>query len=113
MRVIFSNSFSLNMLEDEKETKIVVKKLSLNEVKQIMKDYEGCEWLSCIGHTSTAMILSELLQKQIDANRIAIKLRPNDLLVVFQILVRIEEGKVLSREELEKVPYAFYLVKLQ
>jgi hypothetical protein len=70
---------------------------------------EGC-FLSAIGHEGTAKFLSELLEVNVPSNRTAIKMEKGDKAVVFRLLQRLPEGKVLSREELESVPYEFGLL---
>ena len=53
-----------------------------------------------------------LLGIEIEANRIPIKLSEGDVLIVFQLLERLPEGKVLSEEELKKLKYKFYKVEI-
>jgi hypothetical protein len=95
------------MIED-KEVVLRIKEVSKEEVKEILKR-EG--FVSGIGHQSTAQILSELLDIPIPFNRIQIKLMPNDILIVFQILTRLEEGKILTKEEISKLPFKFFLIE--
>ena len=45
-------------------------------------------------------------------NRVPIKLQKKDRLIVFQLLTRLEEGKVLSDEELMRLPHKFYVVEV-
>ena len=106
-RVYISNAFSLGMLKYD-DVKLRIKKINVEEVREIISS----GFISAIGHASTAQILSEILGKKIEENRIQIQLDKDDILVVFQLLERLPEGKVLSREELEKINYKFYLVEL-
>lgn len=46
-------------------------------------------------------------------NRTQLKLTKNDILIVFQLGVRIEEGKVLTRDEILQLPYKFVKVTLK
>lgn len=62
-------------------------------------------FVSAIGHTSTAELLSTLLGMTIPTNRVRIEMQPGDKALVFRLLERIEEGKVLSLEEIEKLPF--------
>jgi hypothetical protein len=103
-----TNAFSLSMIQ-QKETIIKVKEVSKEEVKRIIQK-EG--FISAVGHQSTAQILSELLDIPIPFNRIQIKLNPGDIIIVFQILARIEEGKVLTKEEILSLPFKFFLIDL-
>jgi len=112
---ILANAFSLNMLNvtTEEEIKIKVKKISLEEAKKILS---SGGFISAIGHPSTAAILSQLLGVSVPANRIEVKLQPNQQLIVFQLNVRLPEGKILSESELQQLvqqnKVAFYLVQL-
>jgi len=105
--VYMLNAFSLGMLP-EREVMVKVKEISLEEARRILQS--GFE--SAVGHESTAQLLSQLLGFTVSANRVAIKLKQGDRAVVFQLLTRLPEGKVLTREELEKIPYKFYLVEV-
>ena len=106
--VYIANAFALSMIDiEEKETILRVKELSKEEVKAILK--EG--FVSAIGHQSTAEILSQLLDIPIPFNRVQIKITPNDKLIVFQLLTRLEEGKILSKEEISNLPFKFFLIE--
>jgi hypothetical protein len=63
------------------------------------------DWQSAIGHQSTAQIISELLDVECPVNRILYKQQVDDLAVVFKLKGRPEEGKILSREEIEAIGY--------
>ena len=107
--IILSNAFSLNMLDTQEVVLLKVKKLDLKEVKKIV---ESNEIKSCIGHSGTAEVLSILLEREIPMNRIPITLKKGEKLLVFQIRTRLEEGKILSAEEVQKLPYEFYMIEL-
>jgi PIN domain nuclease of toxin-antitoxin system len=92
---------------DEKEATLVIREITKEEVKEILK--KG--FISAVGHQSTAQILSEILDIPIPFNRIQIKLMPSDILIIFQILTRLEEGKVLTKEEISKLPFKFFLIE--
>jgi hypothetical protein len=105
--IYIANAFSLSMIEGEdKEVVLRIKEVSKEEVKEIIK--EG--FVSAVGHQSTAQILSELLDIPIPFNRIQIKLMPNDIIIVFQLLTRLDEGKVLTKEEISSLPFKFFLI---
>jgi len=78
------------------------------ECRQIGLD-EAREWIrkgdfiSAVGHESTAKLLSELLGAEIKPNRIFVDMDVNDEALAIQFLQRIQEGKILSKEELEKL----------
>ncbi|RLI59898.1 MAG: hypothetical protein DRO67_09490 [Candidatus Asgardarchaeum californiense] len=59
------------------------------------------DFISAVGHESTAKLLSELLGVEIKPNRIFVDMDVNDEALAIQFLERVQEGKVLSKEELE------------
>ncbi len=98
-KIYLSNAFSLNMLSFNPNVpapvRLFVSPISLNQVKSLLE--LGFE--SAVGHQSTAEILTKLLGIEVPANRTAIKLQSGDILIVFQLGIRLAEGQVLSREE--------------
>ena len=72
--------------------------------------------VSAVGHPATAEVLSTICGFPIQANRIMISLAPGDTLLVFQLLERLPEGKVLSKEEVQQLveqgKAAFYKVEV-
>jgi hypothetical protein len=111
-KVYISNAFSLNMLPEHiKKCVVHIEEVSLERVKEILNT--DLEVLSAVGHQSTATVLSELLEREIPANRIPITLTPDDILIVFQLLVRLEEGKVLTKEEIKQLKYKFFVIEIK
>jgi hypothetical protein len=98
-KIYLSNAFSLNMLNLKPEipvpVRLFVRPITLERVKSLLE--LGFE--SVVGHQSTAEILSNLLGIEVPVNRVAIKLQSGDILIVFQLSVRLAEGQVLSKEE--------------
>jgi hypothetical protein len=78
--------------------------VSLNQAKDLVK---GREILSAIGHASTAQILTEILGIDVPVNRIQFEQQPDQSALVFKLKGRPEEGKILSREEIEQIGYEF------
>ena len=78
---------------------IECKRVSLDEAREFVKDGN---FVSAVGHKSTAELLSELLGVNIECNRIFVDMKPGDEAIAVQFLERIAEGRVLSKEELEK-----------
>lgn len=83
------------------------KKSSLEEVKELLKENN---FVSAIGHKSTAEVLTELVGIDIPMNRIQFKQKLGQTAIVFKLLDRIPEGKVLSKEEIEAIGYEFCLL---
>jgi hypothetical protein len=69
--------------------------ISLEEVKSILKD----GFVSAVGHESTARVLSKLLGTDVPFNRAQIAITGGDVIVSFQFMVRLPEGKVLGEDE--------------
>jgi len=93
---IIANAFSVNMLDSD--ATISFKKLSLDEVREKLQNND---FKSVVGHPATAQFLSELIGVKIDANREMYKMSKDDVLIVAVLGVRLPEGKVLSKEEVE------------
>lgn len=81
-----------------------LKTTSLEDVKELLKEND---FISAIGHQSTAEILSELIGIDIPMNRIQFTQEPGQTAIVFRLKNRIPEGKILSREEIEEIGYEF------
>jgi len=104
MTVYIANAFSLSMLTPPTTIKVV--EASEDEVRRILN--QG--FISAIGHEATAKIVSSRLGVSVQVNRISIQLKPSDILVVFQLLTRLPEGKVLSEDEMKQVQARWYVV---
>ncbi len=111
-RIYLGNAFSLSMLntDTDKEINVSVREVELEEVKNVLKSNS---FESAVGHQSTAEILSSLLELEIPVNRVNIQLSDRDVLYVFQMLMRLPEGKVLSAEEIKALPYKFVKVTIK
>lgn len=70
----------------------------------------GNEILSAIGHQSTADILTELLGQEVKMNRINFFQEVKQKAIIFKLNGRPEEGKILSRQEIEEIGYSFKLL---
>jgi hypothetical protein len=103
--VLLLNAFSLSMVNPP--VLLRVEEIPLEKVKTMVSEY-GVD--SAIGHEATAKFLSRLLGVDIPVNRKTVKLERDA--VVFQLLQRLPEGKVLSDEEIKQIPYKFYHVSV-
>jgi hypothetical protein len=81
--------------------------LTLEDARDIAQreNYE-----SAIGHQATAEILTELLEVPVSVNRTNNKQSPGDQSIVFKLRGRPEEGKILSREDIDRIGYDFGLL---
>jgi len=86
---------------------LLVKEVSENYVKKLLSENE---FISVIGHESTAKFLSKRLGIEIKANRVEIKLEPGDLLIVAQLCKRLPEGEILSEKQLEQIHIKYFIV---
>jgi len=103
MTVYISNAFSLSMISAPTTIKVI--EVSAEDVKNILRD----GFTSAVGHEATAKIISVQLGVQVLVNRISIKLAPGDVLIVYQLLARLPEGKVLTEEEMKQVAAKWYV----
>ena len=87
---------------------LMVEKIDFEKAKELLKG----GFVSAIGHESTAAYLSELLGLPVPVNRVAVQLGRGDVAVVFQLLSRLPEGKILTKEELAEIRYQFYYVSI-
>ena len=104
MTVYIANAFSLSMITPPSTLSVI--EASEDNVKRIV----ASGFTSVIGHEATAKIVSSRLGVSVQVNRVSIQLRPADLLVVFQLLTRLPEGKILSEEEMRSVQAKWYVV---
>jgi len=81
--------------------------LEVEEARQILSTQP---FVSAVGHEGTAKVLSQLLGVSVPVNRIRIRMKKGDRAIVFRVLVRLPEGKVLSSEELSQIPYELGLL---
>lgn len=80
------------------------------EAASAMLHYGNQDFISAVGHEATAQVLSKLLEVTVPVNRVAVKMEHGDKAIVFRLLQRLSEGKVLSEEEMESVPYELGLL---
>lgn len=71
----------------------------------------GYTFTSAIGHQSTAEILSELLAVDVPLNRIHYTQEKGQIALVFKLKNRPEEGKIFTKEEIEKIGYGFGILR--
>jgi len=80
--------------------------ISVEEAKTLLRG----GFQSAVGHSATAEVMSRILGVQIPMDRGQIFMQPGDRAIVFRLLTRLPEGRVLSREELEALPYELGLL---
>lgn len=83
-----ANAFSLQMLENDAVIKVW--SISQEEASRIVRFYK---WQSCVGHADTAMVFGNQLGIEIPLNRINLKVKSEDNLLVGQLVGgRLPEG---------------------
>ena len=83
-------------------------KAPLSTVKIILRA-DG--FISAVGHEGTASFMSRITGVNIPFNRMQVRMQTGDLAIVFRVLTRLPEGKILTDEELSHVPYEFGLLR--
>lgn len=81
--------------------------ISLGKARLVLA---GNDLLSAIGHQSTADVLTELLGQEVKMNRINFFQEVKQKAIIFKLNGRPEEGKILSRQEIEEIGYSFKLL---
>ena len=123
-KVYVTNAFSLNMLPLEKAQylgteeileikgykplcfKIELSRVGLEFIKsKLTFAKEHGRLISVIGHEGTAKLVSELIGVEIPVNRALLKIENigEYEFIIIQVLERLPEGKVLSKEEIEEM----------
>ena len=80
-------------------------KINVEVAKDLIKKHG---FISAIGHQSTAEILTEVLEEDVQVNRITAVQELGQIAIVMSVNGRVEEGKILNREELEAIGFQFY-----
>jgi len=110
MTTYLLNSLIVPINFDEyREVRVKLKRITIQEVRNLLKN----PFVSAIGHEGTAKLLSELLGVNIPTNRITVYFQPGDKGIHFFLKERLPEGKVLSKEELEKLQYWLVLSEVE
>lgn len=107
-----ANAFSLSMVPGE--SMLVVKPIDKEEFCAAISEPST---INAIGHQGTADLINMLCNAKITVNRIMVKANYGDEIYVIQVMTRLEEGKVLSLNELmellNKGLIKFYKVTVQ
>ena len=73
-------------------------------------------YVSAIGHQATADAFNAIFKpnptQEVHVNRIPATMSRDDVAICLKVLGRLQEGQILTLEELERVGYEFYLVKM-
>lgn len=83
--------------------------ISLDEALKLVESAEGLD--SAVGHASTAQMLTELLGMEVPVNRQLFSQKVGQQALVFKMMGRPEEGKILTRAEIEAMGYELKLLE--
>ena len=82
---------------------IKIKKIDVDQARQLVIQNQ---FISAIGHDSTAKLLSMLLNIDIPINRIQIQMNSGDIGLHFTLKRRLDEGQVIKNvQELEEIGF--------
>jgi hypothetical protein len=95
--------------EKHPKIKAIIRRVDIEEARQLLLS-RG--FTSAIGHQATATLLSQLLGIEVPFNRVTVKAEPGDILVHFVLRERIPEGKILTLEELQRLPFDFAVTEV-
>ncbi|CAQ58477.1 hypothetical protein N617_gp36 [Stygiolobus rod-shaped virus] len=97
VRVILVNSFSINMITDDK-VNIRFVKINFDKAREIIElaKKKNIKVESYIGHESTAQLLTRLLNYNIVTNRTEYKLQPTDVLLIFSLSKRLSKPEDIA-----------------
>lgn len=87
-----------------------LKTISLEEAKELINKYGIKNVFSAIGHESTAQILTDLLEVEIQVNRIMFAQETEQEALCFKLNGRPPEGVILQKKQLEEIGYTFKLL---
>lgn len=109
-RTILCNVFTTNMLSwADGERSFRFTPLSLVEARDILL---GNGFEQAVGHPATCTVLSARLGLDIQPERANVRLTGDELLIIANVVTpRLNEGQVLSREQIEECPIVFWLVE--
>lgn len=82
--------------------------LALEQARRLVASGTAC---SAIGHAATARHLAQLLGCAVPCQRQRSQLLPGDQALVYRLLQRLPEGRVLTDDDLAKLPGEFGLLE--
>lgn len=83
--------------------------ITLEEARKLVQENQG-NLDSAIGHEATADIMTTLLGVEVQYNRQQFEQQQGQKALVFKLNERVQEGKILSVEDIEQIGYKFQLL---
>jgi len=84
-----------------------IEKIDLEKAKLFLPK----NFISAVGHQATAELISNLLEVEIKVNRVQVFFEIGDEALAFVPRERLPEGKVLTKEELLKIPLDIFFIQ--
>jgi len=84
-----------------------IKKIDLETAKLFIPK----KFISAVGHQATAELISGLLEVEVKTNRIQVFFEIGDKALAFVPKQRLPEGKILSKEELLRIPLDIFFIQ--
>lgn len=84
-----------------------VQPLTLEDARIIAQELD---FVSAVGHASTAEVMTSLLEVGVYMNRLNIQPKHGDYFICFKLDSRPPEGAILDRETLEGLGYSFVIM---
>ena len=81
--------------------------LTLDRARFLVRELD---FVSAVGHSSTAEVMTSLLEVEVPFNRLNIVPKDGDSFICFKLDSRPPEGAILDRETLEAVGYGFVIM---
>jgi len=102
-KVYLANAFSLNMLSNFPADLTVVKIEKEEFCSEIQDGMKYEQFVNALGHESTVNLVNKLCETSLQKNRVEVKMVEGDKALIIQPIQRLEEGKVLSDEEIMRM----------
>ena len=101
-QIYLTNSFTPAMLMSMQST-VQFDEISKEEFCNAVSNDINANAINAIGHESTVSLINSICNTNLKVNRIAIKAKPGDQIYIFTVMVRLEEGKILSTQEIQQM----------
>ena len=86
----------------------VTKPIATETAKSLMDERE---WVSAIGHESSAQAMSAVLGTPVQHNRLTIALEGGDSMLCLKLRGRPPEGAILTKEQMDEIGYDLVIVE--
>ena len=102
MNKYIGNAISLSMFNFSYSNEVIVK-IKKIEREEFCRQISDPNAVNGIGHQGTVDLINQLCSLNLKVNRIMLKVENGDELYIINILERLQEGKVLTLQELQNM----------